>query len=116
MQVRPGQSEKTTINEFDPGLLLQLGDHWRLDYAVRFLGSIQLRLRGSARAFILLLAGVENLPEWQRQHVGSHLHRPHLSCYLVGDHYATQQRQRFGRLRSPRNLCAVSHSFSFHLP
>lgn len=28
----PGQNFKTTINEIDPGILLQLGSHWRLDY------------------------------------------------------------------------------------
>jgi hypothetical protein len=28
----PGQNLKTAINEIDPGILLQLGSHWHLDY------------------------------------------------------------------------------------
>jgi dTDP-4-dehydrorhamnose reductase len=28
----PGQNLKTVINEIDPGILLELGRHWRLDY------------------------------------------------------------------------------------
>jgi len=32
LQVAPGQRVNTTINEIDPGILLQIGNHWLLDY------------------------------------------------------------------------------------
>ena len=32
LQAAPGQPVNTTINEIDPGILLQLGNHWTLDY------------------------------------------------------------------------------------
>jgi hypothetical protein len=32
LQAAPGQRVNTTINEIDPGILLQIGNHWLLDY------------------------------------------------------------------------------------
>ena len=32
LQAGPGQRVNTTINEIDPGILLQIGNHWLLDY------------------------------------------------------------------------------------
>jgi hypothetical protein len=42
---RPGEQFKTTINEFAPGVLFDLGDLWRLDYTptLRFYSSSQFR-------------------------------------------------------------------------
>ena len=31
LQARPGEHDQTLINELSPGMLLNIGDHWRLD-------------------------------------------------------------------------------------
>jgi hypothetical protein len=45
LQARPGQQTKTMVNEVLPGLLLNLGDHWNLDYtpSLRFYSSSRFR-------------------------------------------------------------------------
>jgi hypothetical protein len=45
LQSQPGQQQKTLINEFSPGMLADVGDHWHLDYTptLRFYSSKQFR-------------------------------------------------------------------------
>jgi hypothetical protein len=45
IQARPGEQSKTVINEFSPGILLNLGTHWSLDYTptLRFYSSSRFR-------------------------------------------------------------------------
>jgi hypothetical protein len=45
IQSSPGQKENTVINEVSPGLLLEIGTHWRLDYTptVQFYSSSQFQ-------------------------------------------------------------------------
>ena len=45
IQARPGEQSKTVINEISPGLLLDVGSHWHLDYTptLRFYSSSRFR-------------------------------------------------------------------------
>jgi hypothetical protein len=45
LQSSPGQKENTVINEVSPGLLLEIGTHWRLDYTptLQFYSSSQFQ-------------------------------------------------------------------------
>ena len=45
LQSSPGQKENTVINEISPGMLLEMGSHWRLDYTptLQFYSSSQFQ-------------------------------------------------------------------------
>jgi len=45
IQAQPGQQTKTAVNEFSPGVLIELGTHWRLDYTptLRFYSSSRFK-------------------------------------------------------------------------
>lgn len=63
LQALPGQQSDTLINEIDPGVLFQVGDHWTLDYTptLRYYSS---RLFKDTFDNSVVLAGTTTYRDW----------------------------------------------------
>jgi hypothetical protein len=63
LQAQPGQQTKTLVNEVLPGLLLNLGDHWNLDYtpSLRFYSSSRFR---DTTSHSVALSGQTTYEDW----------------------------------------------------
>ncbi len=57
IQSRPGQTSKSAINEFTPGLAFDIGNHWRLTYSSTLLGYSSASFQNSVGQSVSLSGG-----------------------------------------------------------
>ena len=73
LQAQPGQRSQTAINEISPGVLLDLGPHWRVDYTPSLRFYSNSRFRDTTDQSVLVEGGTsyEDWTFWLSEHYGS---------------------------------------------
>ncbi len=73
LQAQPGQRSQTAINEISPGVLVDLGPHWKMDYTPSLRFYSNSRFRDTTDQSVLVEGGTsyEDWTFWLSEHYGS---------------------------------------------